>query len=669
MPKMKILALSLLLLVGFSCHSWEKSSSESLTVSSPDGDLAVSLELKSKPQPYLSGERAYYRISYKGSRILTDSPLGLDFLGAAPLDQDFEVVGTDRQSHDSAWENPFGAKRTVPDRCNELTISLRERRPPGRRLDLIFRAYDEGIAFRYFLPEQEALMEFTLAAENTGFYFAGEAFVYALNMGQFNTHNEGEFPPIGLDEIKPVSIINLPLLVELPGGPWVALLEADLEDYAGMYVGGVPGVANALVSKLSYPPGRKAEQAVIGSTPKATPWRVLMVGPTAGRLIETNYLILNLNPPCALADTSWVKPGKAAWDWWSGSFARNVNFTPGMNTPTMKHYIDFAAAHGLEYMLIDAGWYPTTNDSASDDILSFIPEVNIPEIMVHAKQKGVKVLLWVEWRPLDRKLDEALALYKKWGVAGIKVDYMNRDDQEMVSLYRKWLRKAAEHHLTVDFHGAYKPTGERRTFPNLLTQEGVMGLEYSKWSERVTPEYDVTIPFTRMLAGPMDFTPGAFRNAARGKFQALDIEPMSQGTRAHQLAMYVVYEGPLVMLADHPEAYENQPGIEFIEKVPTVWDETKVLQSEPGKFIVMARQKDNRWYVGVMTNWEARDLEIPLDFLASGEYEARIFADGPDADQVATSLTVSATRVKAADKLSAHLAPGGGLAVILTPAK
>jgi alpha-glucosidase len=221
----------------------------------------------------------------------------------------------------------------------------------------------------------------------------------------------------------------------------------------------------------------------------------------------------------------------------------------------------------------------------------------------------------------------------------------------------------------VDFHGAYKPTGERRTFPNLLTQEGVMGLEYSKWSERVTPEYDVTIPFTRMLAGPMDFTPGAFRNAARGKFQALDIEPMSQGTRAHQLAMYVVYEGPLVMLADHPEAYENQPGIEFIEKVPTVWDETKVLQSEPGKFIVMARQKDNRWYVGVMTNWEARDLEIPLDFLASGEYEARIFADGPDADQVATSLTVSATRVKAADKLSAHLAPGGGLAVILTPAK
>jgi alpha-glucosidase len=597
-------------------------------------------------QPYLPGERAYYRVGFKGSPILTDSPLGLDFLGASPLDRDFEVVKTDRQSHDSTWENAFGAKRLIPDRYNELTVALREKRPPGRRLDLIFRAYNEGVAFRYFLPEQEAIKEFTLASENTGFYFAGEVFAYALNMGRFNTHNEGEYPRTGLNEIKPASIINLPLLVEVPGGPWVALLEADLADYAGMSVGGVPGVANALVSKLSPTPGRKAEQAVIGTTPKATPWRVLMVGPTPGRLIETNYLILNLNPPCA----------------------RNVNFAPGMNTPTMKHYIDFAARHGLEYMLIDAGWYPMTNDSVNDDILSFIPEVNIPEILAHAENKGVKVILWVEWRPLDRKLDEALALYEKWGVAGIKVDYMNRDDQEMVNLYEKWVCKAAEHHLTVDFHGAYKPTGQRRTYPNLITQEGVMGQEFSKWSERVTPEYTVTIPFTRMLAGPMDFTPGAFRNAARGKFKPLDIEPMSQGTRAQQLAMYVVYESPLVMLADHPEAYENQPGIEFIEKVPTVWDETKVLQGEPGKFIVMARQKGEAWCLGAMTNWDARDLEIPLDFLAAGEYEGRIFADGPDADQVGTSLTVSTKRVTAADKLSIHLAPGGGLAAILTPA-
>ena len=275
-------------------------------------------------------------------------------------------------------------------------------------------------------------------------------------------------------------------------------------------------------------------------------------------------------------------------------------------------------------------------------------------------------------------MDEALALYKKWGAAGVKVDFMNRDDQEMVNFYERLVKKAAEYQMTVDFHGAYKPTGLRRTYPNLLTREGVMGLEYSKWSDRITPEHDVTLPFTRMLAGPMDYTPGGFRNAARGQFKPRNVEPMTQGTRAHELAKYVVFESPLEMVSDYPEAYEGQPGFEFIEKVPTVWDDTKVLNGEPGKYVTIARQKDNVWYLGAMTNWDARDLEIPLDFLAgrgglraartSGqEYEAQVLADGPDADKVATSLTISKRRVKAGDKLTVHLAPGGGLAVILTP--
>jgi len=658
------------------------SAAKPLTVSSPDGSLVVSFALKANPQPYLSGERAYYQVAYKGLTILDDSPLGLDFLGARALDRDMEIVGTDKQTGDSTWENPFGAKRIVPDRYYQLTVSLREKRPPGRRVDIIFRAYNEGLAFRYVLPKQRPLDKFALSSENTGFYFAHGGYAYALNMGRFNTHNEGEYLPVRLDEIKPAAVINLPLLVEIPGGPWVALLEADLTDYAGMYVGGVPGIPNALAAKLSIPPRKESvarslttaqyqaiEQPVVGTTPKATPWRVLMAAPTPGRLIENDYLILNLNPPCAIADPSWIKPGKAAWDWWSGSFARNVPFTPGMNTATMKHYIDFAGAHHIEYMLVDGGWYAGTGDPASDDIRKSIPEINIPEIIAQAKSKNVKILLWVEWRPLDRLLDEALALYEKWGVAGIKVDFMNRDDQEMVNLCAKWVRKAAEHHLVVDLHGASKETGLRRTYPNLLTLEGVMGMEYNKWSERVTPEYDVTIPFTRMLAGPMDFTPGAFRNAARGKFQIQDVEPMSQGTRAHQLAMYVVYDAPLVMLADYPEAYEGQPGLEFIEKVPTIWDETRVLSGSPGKSIVMARRKGDQWYLGAMTNWEARDWTIPLDFLDPGVYEARIFADGPDADSAGTSLSVETKKLKAGDNLAAHLAPGGGLAVILTPAR
>jgi alpha-glucosidase len=338
-----------------------------------------------------------------------------------------------------------------------------------------------------------------------------------------------------------------------------------------------------------------------------------------------------------------------------------------MNTATMKHYIDFAARHKLAYMLVDAGWAPLSDDGRVEDILRYRPDVDVPAIIAYGRARGVATLLWVEWRALDRSMDEAMALFEKWGAAGIKVDYMNRDDQEMVNYYEKVVRKAAEHRLTVDFHGAYKPTGLRRAYPNLLTREGVMGLEYSKWSDRVTPAYDVTIPFTRMLAGPMDFTPGAFRNAARGKFEARDIAPMSQGTRAHQLAMYVVYESPLVMVSDYPEAYEGQPGFEFIERVPTVWDDTKVLGGEPAKFIVVARRSGEGWWIGAMTDWEARDVELPLDFLGAGGYEAEIFADGPDAATEGTSLEIAKKAVKAGDRLPLKLAPGGGAAVILTP--
>ena len=635
-------------------------------VSSPDGSLTISLSVVSKPQPYLPGDRIYYRVSYKGTPVLEDSPLGLDFTDGPALDRDFDVVSVAKRSNDSTWENAFGAQRTVPDRYNEIVVSLEEQIKPYRKLEIVMRAYDEGVAFRYVVPKQDLTEEFNLAAENTGFYFAADAFAYALNMGRWDTHNEGPYERILVREIKPASLVNLPLLVEMPGPKlWAAILEADLTDYAGMYVGGVPEMANALTSRLAIGPKRRLDQPVIARLPKQTPWRVIMVGPDPGRFIETNYLVLNLSAPCAIADTSWIKPGKAAWDWWSGSYATGVDFKPGMNTATMKHYIDFAARHKLAYMLVDAGWAPIAEDGRIEDILRYRPEVDVPGIIAYGKSKGVETLLWVEWRALDRHMDEAMALYEKWGAAGIKVDYMNRDDQEMVNYYEKVVKTAAAHRLTVDLHGAYKPTGLRRTYPNLLTREGVMGLEYGKWSENVTPEYDVTIPFTRMLAGPMDYTPGAFRNAAKGRFEAKDIAPMSQGTRAHQLAMYVVYESPLVMASDYPEAYEGQPGFEFIEKVPTVWDETRFLAGEPAQYIALARKNGDSWYVGAMTNWEARPLELPLGFLGAGEFEATIFADGPDAATEGTSLDISKRTVTAGDRLTLKLAPGGGAAVIL----
>jgi alpha-glucosidase len=650
------------------CDSGPGKGAAALSVASPDGRLVIALSLEAKPRPYLAGERLYYRVTREGTPVLADSPLGLDLLGAPALERDLEVVGTEKRSNDSTWENAFGAQRTIPDRYNELVVSLKEKNAPNRRLDVVLRAYDEGVAFRYFLPKQDAVGEFALAAESTGFYFAADARALALNLGRWDTSNEGPYAWTPLSAIKPASLVHTPLLVEMPGVRlWAALLEADLTDYAGLYVGGVAGMPNGLAARLPVPPRRPLDRPVVGTAPKETPWRVLMVGADPARFIERNYLVLNLSRPCAVADTSWIKPGKAAWDWWSGSYATGVTFKPGMNTATMKHYIDFAARHGLEYMLVDAGWAPMSADGRIEDILKYRPEVDVPGLIAYGKSKGVATLLWVEWRALDRVMDEAMALYEAWGAAGIKVDYMNRDDQEMVNYYEKVCRKAAEHRLTVDFHGAYKPTGLRRTYPNLLTREGVMGLEYSKWSEAITPEHDVNIAFTRMLAGPMDFTPGGFRNAARGRFEARDIAPMTQGTRAHQLAMYVVYESPLVMVSDYPEAYEGQPGMEFIEKVPTVWDETRVLAGEPGKYVVVARRKGAEWYIGGLTNGDARELEIGLDFLGAGEHEATVFADGADAATEATSLEIAKKPVKAGDKLMLRLAPGGGFAIGVGP--
>ena len=675
---------------------------EPLSVTSPDGNIKLTFQLKSNPQPYAPGERAYYTIAYKREVILTDSPLGLDFKGAPALDRDFEIVGSNRDSHDATWQNPLGTKRDIRDHFNEITVSLREKSALHRRLDIIFRAYDEGVAFRYILPKQETIDRFVLSSENTGFCFARDVSAYAIDLGVYTSPYETPFQRIPLRAIKPTSIIGLPLLVEVPQGPWVAILEADLRAYAGMYLGAMSNMPNALTSKLSPMPDfdpsnmgtyidtvvtehdldsgfRKGKEAilispergdllrsdeiVVARTPKATPWRVIMMDPRAGGLIENNNIILNLSAPSVLTDTSWIQPGKAAWNWWSGTLARNVNFEPGMNTATMKHYIDFAAEHHFEYMLIDGGWSPFNN------IMKTIPEIDMPEIMAHARQRGVKVLLWVLWTEVRKHAEEAFALYEEWGVAGVKIDFMNRDDQEMVSLYEEMLRKAAAHHLTVDFHGAFKPTGLRRAYPNLLNREGVIGMEYDKANTRANPEHDVTIPFTRMLAGPMDYTPGCFHNVTRAEFKPRAIEPMCQGTRAHQLAMYVVFDMPLAMVSDFPEMYEDVPATEFLEKVPTVWDDTKVLNGEPARYVSIARRKGDTWYLGSMTNWDPRDLELPLEFLGPGEDEAKIFADGPGADKDATRVSIDTKRVKSSGHLKIHLAPGGGWAAIIRPLK
>jgi len=642
---------------------------QGLSVKSPNGKLELTFRIASLPWPYARGARPYYSVSFEGKELLADSPLGLVFDGAPSLDEGLAITGSATAVHHGIWEDAINDNRTVRDDCNELTVHLQENEGPGRRLDLIFRAYDTGIAFRYFLPEQPALQHFALSAEDTGFNFARDAAAFALNLGSFTTPYEDEFTKIPLGAIEPDSIVGMPLLVEVHDGPWVALTEADLEDYAGLYIAGAKGVRNGLATKLAPAPDRP-DLAVVGSTPKATPWRVIMVSAQPGGLIEAHDLVLNLNPPNALGDTSWIEPGKTAWDWWSGDYATGVDFKPGMNTATLEHYIQFSADHHLPYMLIDAGWARFSDASSGwdqADITHWNDHVDLPAVMAFAKQRGVKVLLWMHWKSVERQMNEAFPLFEKWGASGIKVDFMNSDSQEMVNFYYNVTREAAKHHLVVDFHGAFKPTGMRRTYPNQLTREGVLGMEYNKWSYRDTPYHHLILPFTRMLAGPLDYTPGCFNNATRDQFEPRNVNPMCQGTRAHQLAMYVVYFSPLQMLSDYPEAYDHNPGMDFLERVPTVWDETRVPLGDPGEYIVVARRQGDTWYLGGMTDWTPRDLEIPLSFLGPGSYHAHLYVDGPHAGQDARDVATRDAEFTAADHLKVHLASGGGLAGTFTP--
>jgi alpha-glucosidase len=405
---------------------------------------------------------------------------------------------------------------------------------------------------------------------------------------------------------------------------------------------------------------------VRGALPLVSPWRVLMLGTKPGDLVESTILT-SLADPNEIGDTSWIKPGKVAWDWWNGPVVPNVPWKAGMNNDTFRHFIDFAAEFGLGYVLIDAGWYGDHRDGGAD-ITRAIPEMDMPGLAAYAKEKNVGLLVWLNWEAVREQMDVAFPLYEKWGLSGVKIDYMDRKDQEIVAFYQRAARTAARYHLTVDFHGAYAGSGEERTFPNWLTREGVMGAEYNKWSDRVTPRHNVTLPFTRMLTGPMDYTPGGFRNVTAAEFAPKNDLPVVMTTRAQQLAMYVVYDSPLQMLSDTPSAYRGEPGADFLKAVPTTWDETRVLDGKIGEFVVIARRHGSEWFVGAMTD-EARSVAIPLGFLGGRAYDATIWADTRDSATNPARLSVLPARLggKGSRPLELSLVAGGGAVLHLRP--
>jgi len=641
------------------------------TVTSPNGQITLRLFADDGTNNALR-----YTVDFHDQPLFIASKLGLDLVGQPALGEGMRKSGEQPETADDTWTLPVGKTREVHDRYNGARVDFQD--ATGRKMSIEVRAFDDGVAFRYLLPKQPAIGQTRIAHELTEFTYAKDASTYPLILDGYQSSWEDEYQLRNVSGLHPDWLIGLPYLSNEPGVGWVAITEADIEHYSGMYLRKAGGFAGRTVQADLSPHEDAAghidpSYAVETETPFASPWRVLMIADQPSQLIESN-IVLNLNPPSAIADTSWIKAGKSAWDWWSGDAAPSLSVKPGVTTEIMKHYIDFASASGFPYMLIDAGWAADDPSATPDrprqaDITRVSPKIDMPELLRYAKQKNVKLWLWAHWTSVDKYMDQAFPLFEEWGVAGVKIDFMNRDDQWMIDWYRKVVAAAAEHHLMIDYHGAFKPDGLRRTYPNLMTREGVMGNEYLKVSARVTPAHNATLPFTRMLAGPMDYTPGAFNNTNLAHFVPRSFMPMGLDTRAQELALFVVFESELEMVSDYPEAYAGQKEFDFIKQVPCTWDEVRSISGMPMQWIVLARRSGDDWYVGSLTNWDARDVKVPLNFLGEGRYVAEIYADDPDAADEPTHTVLTKQTVDRTTVLDVHMVSGGGNAMWIHPAE
>jgi alpha-glucosidase len=566
--------------------------------------------------------------------------------------------GDDRLIHPVVPEK----RAEIRDRYNAMILSY------ASGWGVEFRVYDDGMAYRFATSvEGEVVVE----AEVMGFRFPGDPKVWFPKEESLLTHQERGYEERTLSGISPEEWASIPLLVAPEGLPKVLITESSLQSYPGFYLRGGEGALHGLLPAYPRVEEQTRDRTVrvveregyLARTqgPRGFPWRVFVVAEEDSELVEST-LVYQLAPELELEDTSWISPGKVAWDWWNATSLYGVDFRSGLNTESYLHFIDFAADHGIEYIILDEGW----SDPANFQALNW--DMDLQALFRRGEERGVGIILWVVWKTLGDDLEANLDLFAEWGAKGVKVDFMQRDDQPMVEYYWRVAEAAARRHLLVDFHGSYKPSGLRRAYPNVLTREGVMGLEHAKWSAQPSPEHNVTLPFIRMVAGPMDFTPGAMRNAQEAQFAPVFDRPMSLGTRVHQMAMYVVFESPLQMLADSPSNYEREPECTaFIAGVPTTWDETHVISGEVGEWIALARRKGDVWYIGAMTDWTARELELDLSFLGPGIWEAEIFVDGVNAIRNAEDYRTSQGAVDASRPLMVRLGPGGGWVAKLRP--
>jgi alpha-glucosidase len=608
-----------------------------VTVSSPDGHAEIRIE----------HDASRYSVQWRGETLVAPSPLGLELDGAPAFGK---LALESRKDEVVDRTIPLVATKasSARDHYRGATLTFRETAAPKRKLVIDVRAYDDGVAFRYRIDDPAPVR---LKDERTAFVLAGDPQCLATEV---NGSHEMPFERLSVSQLA-AKAYDVPLVcMAASGKASFAITQAYLDGYAGA---SLRREGDALRVRISPVPNRPGP-AFVSSGGLRTAWRVVMLGERPGDMIPS-HLVGNLNPP-PQGDFSWVKPGKVAWDWWSGPLE---GVKPDMKT--YRRFIDFAAESGFPYYLIDAGWSfgagPCCEARPDTEVTCAAEGIDMPALARDAAGKGVGLLLWVHWKHLEPRMDEVLDTYARWGIKGVKVDFMDRDDQEMVAFYQRLAAATAKRRLLLDLHGAYVPAGLQRSYPNYITQEGVLGGEWNKMDKRITPRHNLMLPYTRMLAGPMDYTPGGFRHATPAKFEVRSVMPLTQTTRGQALAMYVVYHSPLQMVSDDPEAYRDAEGFEFIKRVPTAWDETRFLSGEPGRDIVLARRSGKAWYVGAMTADQARTENISLSFLPKGRYRATVWEDGATPDEIRSSVR----NVSRDDALTLRLAAAGGAAVLL----
>lgn len=656
--KLCLAILSLLLLIGNASLAAKE---KKYVLSSPDGTLKVEIS---------AGNELAYQVMHGNDTILSHSNIGLVLENGTIVGKTPRITGERRRKIKDNIESPFYRFKEFVATGNELDLKLKG------GFGIIFRAYNEGVAYRFYTTQSSDII---IKEEQAEFNFKEDYTAYL----PYTTNDKKPMAMAyqNVYDITPLSkaqpkLAFLPVTVDC-GSVKLTLLESDLEAYPGMFVQsqqgkyGLKGVFAPYPAKTDFYPWRKQEYVTETTDfisrsrgSRSYPWRVLAITEKDTDM-PVNNLVYALASPNRIGDTSWIKTGKVAWDWWNDWNLKGVPFKAGINMDTYKYYIDFASRNGLEFIVLDEGWY----DPKSGDMLTVIPELDLPELIAYGKSKGVEIVLWTVFNVLDSQLEAACKKYADMGIKGFKVDFLDRDDQTAVEMVYRIAEMTARYKLTLDLHGIYKPTGINRTYPHIINFESVFGMEEVKWTDikNNMPLYDVTFPYIRMMAGPVDYTPGAMRNATKADWRAMYYTPASMGTRCHQLAAYIVHDSPFTMLCDAPTNYLNeQECVDFIASLPVEVDSTFIASGELGKYIVTVRKKDVNWYIGGMTNWDERDVQLDFSFLPEGmSYTAVLFKDGVNANKQAEDYRKETIRIDKDSRLTLHLASGGGFAMKL----